>query len=808
MKFLYALIVLLLCTSVNVFSQQLLKGKVIDAATGKPLVSANIVYGRQGVVTQSDGSFSIECGKANTISISFAGYEAQKKTITDCNKEILIALSAVNLVLDEVEITATSNPNRQLLYQPASISKLSTVELKRGTGLFFDDAIQTNVPGMTMNRRTVSGGQQFNIRGYGNGARGTRGISSNFDGQGYKVYLNGIPVTDAEGITTMDDIDFGSIGNVEVVKGPSGTLYGLAIAGAVNLKTITPQKGKTAVGQEVILGNYGLQRYTTIFQTASEHSAILVNYGHQKSNGFSIHNKSTKDFINVTGEFNPNQKQTINTYAGYSNSYDERFGELTLQQWSNNDYSGNPEYIKRDAHSNVITFRAGAGHTYLFTKNISNTTTIFGTGFNSNASSAGGFTDKTTLNYGLRSTVDTRFTLQQGITLSGITGVETQRQHGQIIGYSMKQNPADTATIWTYGVSPYWVINTATSNVATITKTTSLFTEWTLSLPYKVSAGAGIGASNMGITLNDRFNAALPTRPSKFDTTYKYMLAPHFTLNKVFSTKMSVYVSYSKAYKAPVSSYFYITTPAVNTTPPTPATGRVNGVLKPETARQFEAGTKGNLLKGMLYYELTCFNIEYANKMTAVSVSSPTAPNTTLYSYMVNGGKQKHNGVEALARFTIQPKGNYFIKLLRPFANATYSNFKYGNNFTIQKSVTLTEDYSSKKVAGVSKIIANAGIDMQFSYGLYANVNYNYRDPTPITSVNNIYTSSYNLLNGKIGWQHALGRHFNADAYLGATNITNTKYYYMVFANQLPDAYVPAPKHAIIFGGVNLQYNF
>ncbi|HAP06793.1 MAG TPA: hypothetical protein DCR20_03130, partial [Planctomycetaceae bacterium] len=60
-------------------------------------------------------------------------------------------------------------------------------------------------------------------------------MSSNFDGQGYKVYLNGIPVTDAEGITTMDDIDFGAIGNAEIVKGPAGTLYGQAIAGAVNL---------------------------------------------------------------------------------------------------------------------------------------------------------------------------------------------------------------------------------------------------------------------------------------------------------------------------------------------------------------------------------------------------------------------------------------------------------------------------------------------------------------------------------------------------------------------------------------------
>jgi iron complex outermembrane receptor protein len=195
-----------------------------------------------------------------------------------------------------------------------------------------------------------------------------------------------------KGISTFDDLDYSSVGNVEVTKGPAGTLYGLAISGAINLSTIKPEKGKTSLGQEVMIGNYGLQRFTTQFEMDNERSSIVLNYGHQKSDGFSIHNKSKKDFVNFSGNFRPNEKQNINTYVGYSNSYDERLGELTTTQWDNDDYSGNPEYIKRNAHSNVITIRAGVGHTYDISKGISNTTTVFGTGFTSNASSAGGWT--------------------------------------------------------------------------------------------------------------------------------------------------------------------------------------------------------------------------------------------------------------------------------------------------------------------------------------------------------------------------------------------------------------------------------
>jgi len=262
----------------NIYSQKTLKGKVFDANNNNPLAGATITFsGKVGATSDKDGMFSIDCDKVSRITVSYVGYETYQHSIKNCDDEMSIALVPVGHILEDVEITATSNQNKSLLYQPSSITKLSVTELKRGDGLFLDDAINSNVPGVTMFRRSVSAGQQFNIRGYGNGVRGTNGVNSNFDGQGYKVYLNGIPITDAEGITLMDDIDFGSVGNVEVVKGPSGTLYGLAIAGVVNLKTIRPEKGKTSIGQDVMFGSYGLQRFTTHFQMGGEHSSLLLN---------------------------------------------------------------------------------------------------------------------------------------------------------------------------------------------------------------------------------------------------------------------------------------------------------------------------------------------------------------------------------------------------------------------------------------------------------------------------------------------------------------------------------------------------
>jgi len=811
---------LLTLTSVTAFAQKTVKGKVTDAANNNPLSGATISFNGKNASTDKDGMFTVDCSKATTITVSFVGYETVNYSIKNCNDDITISLSSTATNLTAVEIATTSNPNKSALYQPAAIAKLSTPELKRGQGVFLQDAIEANVPGVLMNRRSVSGGQQFNIRGYGNGARGTNGVNSNFDGQGYKVYLNGIPVTDAEGITTLDDIDFASLGNVEILKGPAGTLYGQAISGAVSFRTEKPASGTTSISQDVMFGNYGLQRYTTRFATGSARSGLLLNYGKQKSDGFSIHNASHKDFANLVLMTQPNEKQNIMFYAGYTNSYDQRLGELTLAQWDADDYSGNPNYIRNDGHSHVTTFRAGVTHTYNFTKGISNTTSVFSTGFRSDASSAGGWTDKNTVNYGFRTTFDTKFSLGQNISLNGITGMEIQGQNAQTIGYSMKVNPNDPVpATYTYGVSPYYVINAITSNVSFLTQPTSFFTEWTVILPKDLSVSAGIGYSSQKIILDDRFRAITTTYPGHFENTYKNMWSPHVAVNKVFSKKISAYASYSKGYKAPVSSYFFVVTPVVGATP---AAGFVNTDLKPEYGDQFEIGTKGSLLKDKLSYQLALYSLKFSNKMTAISV--PLNATTTAYSYMVNGSNQKHKGLEATLRYSIINNPQGVFTNVTPFISFTYSDFKYGDNFTLVTGSTVaardTIDYSGKRVYGVPKVTNALGIDVATKLGFYANLVHIYKDGVTIGTIKTsaagvnpkVFTTyqstSYSLLNGKIGFKRNFSNHFGLDVFFGVDNITKTKYPLMIFVNQLADAYIPAPPKAVVYGGLNLKYNF
>ncbi len=794
------IIIAFICTlllSVNLWAQQL-NGKVMDE-NNAPLIGATVKSSTAEITTtDKNGGFKLNCQQGMDITISYIGYSTYKQKITTCSNNLIAKLSTSENKLNQVEITATSNKNKILLLQPKAIVKLDSNELKRGNGLFLDDAINANVPGVYMQRRTSSAGQQFNIRGYGNGL-GFKGASNNFDGQGSKVYYNGIPITDAEGVTVLDDIDFASVDKVEVSKGPSGSLYGLAIAGVVNLQTQKAEKNKTTIGENFLLGSYGLLRSTTSIAIGGEKSSLLVNYGRQEFDGFMPHTASQKDFVNLMADISINPKQSISTYFGYSNSYDERNGELTATQYDNFDYSGNPRYIKNNAHSAVKSFRAGVSHKYKFNKYVSNNTTFFGSSQLMNNSSAGGWSDKSPLSYGLRSTIDLNFNLSENIGLSSISGIELQKTQSVANSYSM--------TLDSTNPSGYNVIGSLRGIQALSSATATYFTQWTVSLPKDFSVTAGVSLNSMNISTEDRLwalknNKPGNTVPKEYERTFDGLVSPTVSINKKINDIASIYATYSIAYKTPVGSQFYI-----------PYTNEVNQDLEAEKGAQIEVGTKGSMLNNRLYYSVALFNARFSNKLTTISVQDQ-ANTTTLYSYVTNGGDLNNNGLEVLLKYEAMKNKNGFITSLKPFANFTYSDFKY-DNFNYQKvgkgssnqDTAIVYDYSGNKVAGVPQLVFNAGIDLDTKIGLYGNLNYNFRDKMYYTSDNLNETNSFGLLNAKIGYRKTINR-IGLELYAGANNITGEQSYYMVFVNQLPDAYIPAPNEINYFGGINLHYNF
>ena len=242
---------------------------------------------------------------------------------------------------------------------------LERADVTRNEGLFLDDTLNL-IPGVRFESRTVSGGQRITIRGYGN--------ASNFNGSGYKAYLNGIPLTDAEGTTILDDLDISMLGRVEVIKGPASSLYGSGIGGVVLFSTLQPEPDQTRFSQEVTGGTLGLLRTNTRAETASDNTSFLVNFGHQHSNGYRVHSDSDKDYALLSADYRPSSRQGLSFLATYSHSFDQLAGQLTDDQFVTRQNFAEPPYLANNGHVAIDSVRLGASHRYQFLPGLGNTT--------------------------------------------------------------------------------------------------------------------------------------------------------------------------------------------------------------------------------------------------------------------------------------------------------------------------------------------------------------------------------------------------------------------------------------------------
>lgn len=105
------------------------------------------------------------------------------------------------------------------------------------------------VPGVVVsNRHQLAMDTRVSVRGFG--ARSAFGV------RGVRILLDGIPLTLADGQAALTNVDPGSLGRVEVLRGPAASLYGNAAGGVIALTTREPGPGHL-LETTAALGSYG-----------------------------------------------------------------------------------------------------------------------------------------------------------------------------------------------------------------------------------------------------------------------------------------------------------------------------------------------------------------------------------------------------------------------------------------------------------------------------------------------------------------------------------------------------------------------
>ncbi len=265
------LLVAFFCVSQAIVAQSgIIRGKVISE-TKKPLDNVNIILDNTnfGTKTLVDGTFEISNVSAGSyvLNTSYVGYTSKQISIqvTENQETILsdIVLETSVQALDEVMVNAEKT-NKFSRKESAAVAKLPLANIEN-TQVYntisaelikdqvvtnFDDALN-NVAGLD---------RLWESTGRGN------------DGAGYFVlrgfeaqpnFSNSLPAL------TNGSPDPINIDKIEVIKGPSGTLYGGPLTnygGLINIVTKKPYQG---FGGEVsyTTGTYGLNRVTADINT-------------------------------------------------------------------------------------------------------------------------------------------------------------------------------------------------------------------------------------------------------------------------------------------------------------------------------------------------------------------------------------------------------------------------------------------------------------------------------------------------------------------------------------------------------------
>ncbi|SFS61524.1 TonB-dependent receptor [Sphingobacterium wenxiniae] len=225
-----------------------LEGIVVDALSKEAIEGATVQLEAvtHQVRTDKTGKFVFVTGQKLpfTLIVSVVGYETMKIVVE--TSPTVIALLPKSESLDQVVVTSRRR-KEQLQEVPIPISTLRGAALE-DAGAFNVNRLKELVPSVqlyTSNARNTT----LNIRGLGS----TYGLTNDGIDPGVGFYLDGVYLA-RPAATWLDFID---IEQIEVLRGPQGTLFGKnTTAGAFNITSRLPEFEPNA-NFELSYGNYG-----------------------------------------------------------------------------------------------------------------------------------------------------------------------------------------------------------------------------------------------------------------------------------------------------------------------------------------------------------------------------------------------------------------------------------------------------------------------------------------------------------------------------------------------------------------------
>jgi iron complex outermembrane receptor protein len=235
---------------------------------------------------------------------------------------------------------------------PASIDRIDAATVRDGHALVNISESLGGVPGLLVrDRQNYAQDVQISVRGFG--ARSTFGI------RGVRLYVDGIPATLPDGQGQITNVELGSVGRIEVLRGPFSALYGNSSGGVIQVFT-EEGRGPLTLSFGASAGSDGLLRYGA--QASGSTGAISYALGASRfsTDGYRDHSAAERTLGNAKLILRPDGDTKITLIAN-SMALPEALDPLGLSraQFEANPRGVDPSALDYNTRKSVNQTQAG-----------------------------------------------------------------------------------------------------------------------------------------------------------------------------------------------------------------------------------------------------------------------------------------------------------------------------------------------------------------------------------------------------------------------------------------------------------------
>jgi iron complex outermembrane receptor protein len=721
--------------------------KVNDQLTGLPLENVRV---SSGTTVQTSGASGTVTFSGENLRLIFLleGYERLEKVFPKGEFSVQLVPSVMNLSGVTVSAFDTERP---LLQQAASVSRVTEQDLMR---------FNESSPVLAFNQKAGIRIEERAPASYRISIRGSS-LRSPFGVRNVKVYWNEVPFTAPDGTTALNLLDLSNIRTAEVIKGPSGSVYGAGNGGAISLFS-QAQVDENRISADYLIGDFGLSRYRLGISQQLGDGGIEASYVRQESDGYRDHSGVKRQVVQMSGYFPISEKQELRTQLLVSDLQYQIPGALNAAQLASNPKQARPGSVGQNSSIDQQALLLSLGHTYRHSDQLSSSTTVY---LNTNAFENPFILDyKKELGFGYGTRTKISYNTQLGgKSLRLLAGGEWQKSITQAQNFGNRAGKADTIRF----------ADQLTASQG------FLFQQAELQLNSKLLFTLGLSENFSSFQIDRQVDAGggktgLQTR------TFTPILVPRVALNYQFNPSMSVYGSISSGFSPP-------TIDEVRTNE-----GSVNLDLEAEKGINYEVGYR--LGKERFTMEVIAYYFKLQETIT-------TYANPNGVVLFQNAGSTNQKGVEASLDYALLRNSKGFVRDLL-FGTAYTGQF-----FTFENYQKRGQDFSGNALTGVPKHNLVSRMDVRTRIGIYLNFTHQFTEEIPLDDANTVYQDAYSLVNLRFGWVKQHGN-WDLEIFAGVDNLLDATYSLgndlNAFAGRF---YQPAPTRNG-YGGVKVGWKY